>query len=257
MCAWNYQRPAGAKYDVAICIPTRGYVSQKFAHGLLQLEKPANYLVNWQHGHQIDTARNVQVSLALQREAKRVLFLDSDVIPPPDGLSALIVVDMPIVSGVYFSRAPPYHVMAKIGSTPIPRDRVGVPGMAEVTDVGMGFCLVDIRVFHRIGAALPWLCLQDHTDDAKKTVVKVTYPEALAQNFACPYCKNPLIAPFFQTTLGFADADPMSEDYFFCKRARDTGFPVMVKLDVVCDHELDDVTINNAGLNTGTKVIGT
>jgi hypothetical protein len=248
-------REEGDRYDVAILIPTRGMVSQKFANALASLQKPPSNLLEWEAGHQIDTSRNLMVSKAMSLGAKSVFFLDSDVIPPQDALMKLIAVDMPVVSGAYFSRAHPYHMMAKVEGKPLDHNLVNDSNIHEATEVGMGCCLIDIRVFHRIGMALPWRCMLDHLVDAGKTVLKFTYAEAKETKFRCPKCKGALVAPFFQTT-SYDDEHPLSEDYYFCKLVREAGFPVVVKTAVACQHELTGTTIGPEGLTNSTQVVG-
>lgn len=254
--AWTMVRDSAERYDVAICIPTKGLVTQKFANALSALQKPPAHLIEWEAGHQIDTSRNLMVSKAMNMGAKAVFFLDSDVIPESNALLQLMGVDLPVVSGVYFSRSAPYHMMAMVEGKPLDRSVINDTDIREATEIGMGCCLVDIRVFHRLGMGLPWRCMLDHKADVGQTVLKFTYAEAKETGFRCPKCQGALIAPFFRTTMPYDDEVPQSEDYYFCKLVREAGFPIMVKTSTTCLHELTGTTIGAEGLTNSTRIVG-
>ena len=55
----------------------------------------------------IDVARNVLAAEALRRGAGHILYVDDDVVLPPDALVRLLARDVPVVSGVYYRRRPP------------------------------------------------------------------------------------------------------------------------------------------------------
>lgn len=258
--AWNIltgDKDAKPKYTVGICIPNRGEVQTAFFMAFNQLQKPQSFVIQAERGHQIDTSRNLQVSGVLARGGQYVFFLDSDVHPQPNVLNDLLALELPIVSAVYFNRGTPYHMLAQAEGVPFPHELAGAPELRQATSVGMGCCLIDTRVFHRLGANLPWRCLRDHKPELKKTsVYKTTYPEAKAYGFRCPMCKQLLMAPFFKTTLGYVDENPLSEDYYFCEQARNMGFPIFVKMDALCEHEVMGMTIGAKGLTNETKIIG-
>jgi hypothetical protein len=62
---------------------------------------------------------------------------------------------------IYYSRAPPYEMVAQIGGRGLSHEMAGVGNdqVREVEEVGMGCCcLVNTRVFHRIVRKLDWQC---------------------------------------------------------------------------------------------------
>jgi ribosomal protein S27AE len=103
--------------------------------------------------------------------------------------------------------------------------------------VGLGCCLINMRVFHRIGRKLDWQCLMPHGpgDEA----YSMEYDRAKSLNFACDKCGGVLVAKFFEDRIGKAKTSAISEDFFFCHRARSFGFHIMVYLRAVVNHEMN------------------
>jgi hypothetical protein len=113
-------------------------------------------LHNMVSGKPIDLARNVMVTKALQDKCEWIFFLDSDILVNPDTLTKLFITNMPIMSAVYYSRAPPYEMVAQVKGKSLSHEMAGKDEIREVEEVGMGCCLVNTRVFHRIGRKLDW-----------------------------------------------------------------------------------------------------
>jgi hypothetical protein len=82
-------------------------------------------LHNMISGKPIDLARNVMVTKALQDKCEYIFFLDSDILVNPDTLTKLFIGNMPIISGVYYSRAPPYEMVAQIGGRGLSHELAG------------------------------------------------------------------------------------------------------------------------------------
>jgi hypothetical protein len=91
----------------------------------------------------------------LYHEASHVFFVDDDTLMPPDALMRLLEHDVPIVSGFYTQRVPPFW--------PIPMRLWGkqyihitkyCPGLQEVDAVGGGCLLVKREVFETLSD--PW-----------------------------------------------------------------------------------------------------
>jgi hypothetical protein len=102
-------------------------------------------------GKPIDLSRNVMVTKALQDKCEYIFFLDSDILVNSDTLQKLFIGNLPIISAVYYSRAPPYEMVAQIGGRGLSHEMAGEDQVREVEEVGMGCCLVNTRVFHRVG----------------------------------------------------------------------------------------------------------
>jgi GT2 family glycosyltransferase len=153
----------------------------------------------------LDLARNQCVKEALAWDADYILFFDDDVLPPNDGLVKLVMDALPIVSGLYFDRRPPYTPLIarrKNRGKPwslgekvewdiefarnYPRNQ-----LVEVDATGLGFMLVRREVFEEI--AEPWFVIQPN----------------------------------------------YGEDFSFCWKAQQAGFKIYVDTNVKCLHMAD------------------
>lgn len=93
-----------------IAVPTMDTVPAQFAHSLAILEKVDEVAVAFQVGSLIYAARNDLAQKAIEFGADQVLWLDSDMIFPPDTLKKLIANKDKgdIISGLYFRRVSPF-----------------------------------------------------------------------------------------------------------------------------------------------------
>lgn len=95
-----------------IAIPSMDSVPTRFAQSLAMLRKDGECEIAFQIGSLVYNARNSLANIAIQIEADRILWLDSDMVFAPDLLSTLgkTMKDTgaDIVSGLYFRRVPPY-----------------------------------------------------------------------------------------------------------------------------------------------------
>lgn len=154
-----------------------------------------------------DTAhgRNRMTEWALNAGADWLLWLDADMVFPPDALARLLAHDVDIVGADYRRREAPFD---RIGLFVHPDDKRGLPefrtveaqsqttGLAERGMLGLGLFLVRANVFRKLPA--PWF--------QRVYVAKNATPD------------NP---------LGFC-----TEDSFFCNYARYHGFRVWCDLDL-------------------------
>lgn len=94
-----------------IAIPTHDNVPVEFVRSFLNIQKPEGTTYSIIPGTLIYEARNLIAQKAVENEFDRVLWLDSDMIVPPDALVRLAA-DMELtgadfVTGLYFRRKPP------------------------------------------------------------------------------------------------------------------------------------------------------
>lgn len=104
---------------------------------------------------EISYGRNCQVHQALTQEATHILFVDSDMVFPPESLHRLLSHRVPIVGCTYSQRREPRgftHVSTQdnwdVGPL-IPKSN-----LFEVKSMGMGLCLVETSVFKALPR--PW-----------------------------------------------------------------------------------------------------
>lgn len=193
------------------------------------------------------------------------MFIDSDTLIPDGCVDNLAAARMPIVSAVYRARGPPHNVIANRAGIPITMDQVneaartGNP-LISVDTVGMGACLIDNRVFQAIGQTLnEFRCFKQHPmgmlPNGKEYYV-TDYKTAMGNGLRCAFCGGLLIARFFWMRSGMQNVDALSEDYWFCKLAKQHGFPVMVHSRVFANHESQFTEVGQEGMVTSLKAAG-
>lgn len=95
-----------------IAVPCMDQVSAAFAQSLATLQKVGDVKVAFQVGSLIYTSRNKLAQMAINEMCDYVLWLDSDMMFPPETLAYMIheceEKDIDILSGVYYRRVPPY-----------------------------------------------------------------------------------------------------------------------------------------------------
>lgn len=275
MCAWELHNPqqSQARGEILVGIPYKKDFSDKFFAAALSLKFPDyfahSFLLNT--GQPLDISRNIMVSNALQRNVSHLFFLDQDVICKADTIRELHESYMPIIGAVYYGRNPPYNVVANIHSNAVTRQmlldrRNSSPnrqGLMEVHEIGMGATLIDTRVFKRIAEyyKLPFFCMQRHPDqlaeiEKNDTGIYYDWNEAIELNYSCKYCGGTIIAPFFDYRMGKYSENALSEDYYFCKLAREAGFSVYQSIHTEVDHLIHTFSINTDGLSNSTVSAG-
>ena len=88
-------------------------VAAGFAQSLAMLQKGGNETaIMFQVGSLIYEARNKLAKQAIKMGAEWTMWFDSDMIFPPETMLKLLEHNAPMVSGAYFRRSPPYHLVA-------------------------------------------------------------------------------------------------------------------------------------------------
>jgi len=106
----------------------------------------------------VDNARNDAVRIALGENehsigpVSHVLFVDSDMVLPTDGLDRLLAHNKPSVGGLYFGKLPPFLPVAFM-LDPFKRLQAYADNaLSRVDGLGMGFTLVQTDVFRQMRA---------------------------------------------------------------------------------------------------------
>ena len=185
---------------LTVGILTRGTVSTSWAIALRNLKLPESTVIHTVPGLPFDHARNQLVKRMLKDGSKHILFLDDDVLPPPNAYEKLSVVPSEVVSGLYFKRqgriTPTIYREAHPSPQPIVIERGGSPIM-EVEYVGGGCLLVHRSVFERL--KYPWFEWRVDRED-------LPLPERVG------------------------------EDFSFCTKVRQSGLRIFAHLGVRCRH---------------------
>ena len=141
---------------ILICVPSMDMVAAGFAQSLAMLQKGGNETaIMFQVGSLIYEARNKLAKQAITMGADYTMWFDSDMIFEPDTMIRLLAHNAPMVSGAYFRRSPPYHLVAfdecdtenrKWTDLKLPTETVKCGG------VGFGCVLVKTEVLFDVAA---------------------------------------------------------------------------------------------------------
>lgn len=96
-----------------IAVPSMDLAPMLFTDSLAMLEKEGETVLGNERSSLIYSARNSLAAMAVEKEADRILWLDSDMVFPSGTLRHMHKVldelgDKVILTGVYFRRTPPY-----------------------------------------------------------------------------------------------------------------------------------------------------
>lgn len=102
---------------ILIAVPCMDMVSARFAQSLATLRKVDTCVVSFLMGSLVYDSRNKLAGYAVEIEADYILWLDSDMVFPPDTLERMVGVmdqhdEIDILSGLYFRRGQPFTPVA-------------------------------------------------------------------------------------------------------------------------------------------------
>jgi len=148
-------------------------------------------------------ARQKVVEQARNNNSKYLMFLDTDVFPPPDVITKLMSHNKPITCGIYYMKSSPAQpvIFKKMGSGPY--WDFPVEELIEIDGSGLGCTLIDMDVFDKFEEkGLPffdenWLHVKE---DGSKVRVKV------------------------------------GEDHYFFIKAKELGYQTYCDTSILCDH---------------------
>lgn len=185
---------------IMIGVPTDRFIESDTFKSIYDLEIPDGYCMCFYPyvSNQIDDIRNKIVN-----ESKKydyLLFVDSDMILPKDTLIKMIEADKPIISALYIQRIPKTHTLEVY----MDNENNGVTNIP--------YELIEHRGIVEIAACGMGCCLI-------KTEVfhKMEYP-------------------YFVYTSAITHDNTISEDIYFCLKARRNGFTVWADETIRCDH---------------------
>ena len=139
-----------------IAIPCMDNVAAPFAHSLATMEKAGECVISMNISSLIYDARNQLAAQALKAQADYILWLDSDMIVPPDVIPRMLkhMEDgKDFVSGIYFRRRAPF--------APVLYSRIDREGHADFNDypedtvfeiagAGFGCCMTRVSMLEDI-----------------------------------------------------------------------------------------------------------
>ena len=188
------------KKTVLLAIPTAKYIESETFKSIYDLVIPDNVEVTFQYfyGYTIDQIRNLIASWA---ERYDYLFsVDSDIVLPHDALVKMIKHDVDIISGVYIQRKPNQEILEIYKKTPN-GGMANIP-FAQIQPLGLyeidgcGFGCVLVK---------------------SEVIRKIGYPQFV-----------------YKSALNHTNT--ISEDVYFCHRAKAVGAKLFVDSTIICNH---------------------
>lgn len=146
---------------ISMCIPTGGRgISINFMVSVINLlfDVPCNLLIK--QSSNLANNRERLVMDSLQNGASHILFMDDDMIFPPEAVKSLIKADKPIVITNYRIKMPEVVWTAKVEPS---------SGLEEVEYGGLGLALINAEVFKALPQ--PWFAFaynheyKEHTSE--------------------------------------------------------------------------------------------
>ena len=185
---------------VLIAVPCMDSVPAQFAQSLAVLTKVENCAIAFQVGSLIYTSRNNLASMAVQKEVDYVLWLDSDMIFPPDVLVKLLEdrEKGDIITGIYYRRVQPFKpVLFK---------------KLQIIDDGCD-----------------WAGYDDYPSE--------DLFEVEGCGFGCVLTPTSVLVDVLQKYGDmFSPINGAGEDLSFCWRARQLGYKIMCDPNIQCGH---------------------
>lgn len=186
---------------ILVAIPTNKYVEPETFKSIFDLEVPDGYKLDFQYfyGYQIDQIRNLIADWAKRYDY--LFSVDSDIVLPKDSLKKMLAANKDIISGLYIQRIPNTHTL-------------------EIyMDYHNGGCTnIPYNLVENLG------------------VVKVA-----ACGMGCALIKSEVFRkieyPHFVYKSALDHKDTISEDVYFCMKARGAGFEVWADSSIMCDHK--------------------
>jgi hypothetical protein len=199
-------------------MPVYGGYHPHFVPGLLDLVRrpPCHLQIAPLVGDSlVSRARNRIAAKFLASRCTHLLFLDTDLIFSPEHIARLIAHDLPFVCGLYPKKQPGLAWVCNTRAEYPPRDPV--TGLQRILYGGTGCMLIAREVLEAIIANGPDLAYDP--DDGEPT--------------------EPLY-DFFRVGVYHDPADDrrryLSEDWFFCQLALNSGIPLYADTCVVLKH---------------------
>jgi len=184
------QRPA----QVSVCVPCRDTVHAAFAFDLAKLIQHSDLMgtaviPHFCIGTLIVNQREQLARMAMDQGSSHVLWLDSDMMFPPDAIQRLLAHNVSLVAGNYVTRQYPHKTVA-------------------------------YRQLH------DWCSYVQHTADQQQLISVAAV--GMGCMLVTTALMAEMQSPLFQTTWQPHSEDHMGEDFYFCTRARELGHEIWI-----------------------------
>lgn len=186
---------------ILLAIPTNKYIESETFKSIYDLKIPDGYEVEFQtfYGYQIDQIRNLIADWA--KNYDYLLSVDSDIVLPKDALEKMIHHNVDIVTGLYIQRIENTHTLEVYKDT-----ANGGMDNIHINEIDFSNSLQEI-------AGCGFGCVLIKSEVFRK----MSYPHFV-----------------YKSALNHKDT--VSEDTYFCMKARDHGFKVHMDTTIQCEH---------------------
>ena len=160
----------------------------------------------------VSRARNNIAHIFLKGSCDSLLFIDSDIIFTPEHIRRAIDHNKPIVCGAYALKNPGAPSWVACGLIDEPPD---ANGLQKMRHCGTGFMLIQREVFQKMIPTFPEIMYLDKERDESLT------PDVEHHDFF---------------SVGVVDRHLLSEDWYFCNRARKLGYDIFLDTKIILGH---------------------
>lgn len=186
--------------NILIAVPTNKNVETETMKSIYDLVIPEGYNTELQffYGYQVDQVRNLIADWG--KKYDYVLHVDSDIILPSDSLIKMLQADKPVISGLYIQRKPEKQVLE------VYQDKHG-GGFENIP-----YWAIENRGVIPI-AGCGFGCVLVNSDVYRN----IDYPHFLYHS-------------------AIDHKHTMSEDLYFCNKARQNGYTLYADTSILCPH---------------------
>lgn len=203
---------------VFIAVPyTRPHLGP-FVASLLTADMPPNARFQHVHGKTVDLGRNHLANLFLaDKDCTHLLFIDNDCTFTPGAIRRLVEWNVPMVSACMYTKdIPPHPTMGRyLGRSKSGKHYYRFGGITK--DI--------IRYTRAYGAPEDNACEFAHSDSDLQEVDGIGMHFTLIRRDVLETIQQPF---FFGETGG--------EDFYFCRKVRDAGFPIYYDIGLHTGH---------------------
>jgi FkbM family methyltransferase len=194
------KEPSPVTKRILLAIPTNKNIEAETYRSLWNLEVPEGYELDFQYfyGYQVDQIRNLIAEWA--KGYDYLLSIDSDIVVPPFALKNMLAANKDIISGLYIQRIPNTHTLEVYMNTP-----------------GGGCDNIPYRLIKDRGIVEIAACGMGIALIKGDVFRKLDYPHF-----------------YYQSSLTMEGT--VSEDVYFCQKARKAGFKIWADSSIKCRH---------------------
>lgn len=237
-------RPAGAPQNAAkvmFCIPSGRSWESRTACSVAGMAtftalNGKSIGISNLEGSMITKSRNDLVQIAINANFDYIMWIDTDMVFPPDSLLKLLAHNKDIVGSTYNKRVPPYETLGRLkGEAPVDLLK---GGLREAELLPGGFLLVKVDVYRKL--RWPWYFETyqwqgENGVDALKNYLRDNFNAHAPEDLLATLDDSPLAAWLNDVHSKESANNPwryFSEDVNFCRKAIKNGNRIWCDLNI-------------------------